>query len=422
MPAEFRKRRYRHLDYPVNEVFAAKAEDPQFVARHSFTPLLAYEKRERRYKRQSDGSRRSEWKRRPIMFASHRDACILSVYSARLNGRLEVHYAAAGLSDCVLAYRATGKANYDFAAEVYAFARVHSPVMILAFDVTGFFDNLDHGLLKGRLKRLLDVSELPGDWYKVLRTLTGHHSVGLDALRAHPVFRERFESGRRGPIATIAELKRHGVPIHPNGTPGRGIPQGTPISAALSNVYMVDFDAAAQASCEARGGLYRRYSDDILVVCKPEDAQALENQIMALITAERLEINASKTERTWFDLEADRGKNEALAQYLGFIFDRDGAMIRASSLARQWRKQRRSLRRARRLLEAQIAAGRTPTVHTKRLRRRFTMPQFRNFGSYGRRSARAFRADAKMKRQLRRLERAADKGIRELRKIARSYS
>lgn len=414
MLPEFKKRYYRHLDHPVNEAFATKAGKPEFVARHSFTPLLAYEKRDRRYKRQPDGSRRSEWKPRQIMFASHRDACILSIYSTWLDERLEEYYVSTGLSESVLAYRGIGKANYDFAAEVYAFARAHSPVVILAFDVTGFFDNLDHSLLKSRLKRLLGVSGLPEDWYKVFRFATRHHSVDLDALKQHPVFGERFARNRQGPIATIAELKQHGVPICPNGTPGRGIPQGTPISAALSNAYMVDFDAAAQACCEARGGLYRRYSDDILVICPPKEAEALESEITALIGGERLELNPSKTERTRFDIETRRGDGDALAQYLGFTFDHDGARLRSSSLARQWRKLKRSLRRLRKAVEKSRATGGTPKVYTKRLRRRFTMPQFRSFGSYGRRSARAFGRHAKMKRQLQRLERAADKGIREL--------
>ena len=59
----------------------------------------------------------------------------------------------------VIAYRALGRANYHFSAEALAFARANAPVTILAFDVRGFFDTLDHGLLKQRLKSLLGVSE-----------------------------------------------------------------------------------------------------------------------------------------------------------------------------------------------------------------------------------------------------------------------
>ena len=42
------------------------------------------------------------------MFASHRDACILSKYSADLVARLDCWYAANGLDDTVIAYRSLG--------------------------------------------------------------------------------------------------------------------------------------------------------------------------------------------------------------------------------------------------------------------------------------------------------------------------
>src|SRR5690606_13844326 len=47
---------------------------------------------------------------------------------------------------------------------------------------------------------------------------------------------------------------------------GCGIPQGSPISALLSNIYMIGFDAAMQAYATKQGGSYRRYCDDILLV------------------------------------------------------------------------------------------------------------------------------------------------------------
>lgn len=348
------------------------------------------------------------------MYASHRDACVLSFYSATLASRLEAYYAGLNLSDCALAYRKTGLGNYDFAAEAFAYAKANAPVMILAFDVTGFFDNLDHKLLKQRLCRLLGVSKLSDDWYYVFRAMTRYSCIDLDGLKQDPNFADRFQPGVRGPIASIAELKRAGVHIYHHSASGKGIPQGTPISATFSNAYMIDFDEAAKGFCEARGALYRRYSDDILVVCKPDCARVMETEIVQLVAAEKLEINLSKTERTTFDLTSPRSESEALAQYLGFVLTRDGAMIRPQSLARRRRKLKRHLRQMQRVATRQIEAGLPVEVWTKAFRRRFTRPDFRNFSSYARRSAKAFGGAPHILRQVRRLERAAEKGLQAL--------
>lgn len=54
--------------------------------------------------------------------------------------------------------------------------------MVLCFDITGFFDNLDHAILKRRLKELLGVTELPPDWYAVFRHVTRFSRVERRAL------------------------------------------------------------------------------------------------------------------------------------------------------------------------------------------------------------------------------------------------
>ena len=202
-------RKYRHFDRPVNRAFAQKATRPSFVSRHSFAPLLHYSKAEKRYKKCSKtGTRSIEDKQRPIKYASHRNACILSWYAYRLNGALDNHYESIGIADSVIAYRSLGKSNYDFSAEALSFALEASPVTILAFDVTGFFDNLDHKLLKERLTRILEEVELTDDWFKVFRFITQFHYVKLDDLKTHSVFRHRFAGRRSEPIATVREIKQ----------------------------------------------------------------------------------------------------------------------------------------------------------------------------------------------------------------------
>lgn len=429
MPLDWLKpRRYRHLDIPVNEAFALKAMAPAVVSRHAFSPLIHYTKKETRYRKCPEtGARTIVQKERPIKYAAHRDACILSYYAHQANQALDAWYRETGLSDNVIAYRALKRANYDFAAEAMAFAQATAPVVIMAFDITSFFDTLDHGLLKQRLKSLLGVHRLTDDWHKVFRFITRFHYINLEDLKAHPVFGPRLKEKTRSRIASMEELKAEGITFraNPELLKGlrRGIPQGTPISAAASNLYMMEFDAAAKARCDQAGAFYRRYSDDILIICKPDDAPAIEAEILRLIATEKLEIAPHKTEKTLF------GKKHALplttkaAQYLGFTFDESGAAIRESSLARQWRKMRRAIRRARKSALWRAKASLSSKVHTKKLYRRFShikvddglvLRTLRNFSSYGRRSAKAFGLDEKITRQVKRFEKAA---LREIAKL-----
>ena len=425
----FKSRGYRHFDLPVGETFARKVMNPNFVLKHSFLPLLHYMKSEKRYKKCSKtGMRTITSKDRPIKYASHRDACILSFYANEMNTLLDAHYVAEGLSNNVLAYRALGRGNYDFSAEVLAFAKTNAPVTILAFDVSSFFDNLDHTLLKRRLKTVLGVTSLPEHWMRVFRAITAFHYVDMEELKANITFSARLKEKSRDRIASVEELKVNGIKFHPNPELAkghrRGIPQGTPISAAASNLYMIDFDAAAKAYCDTVGALYRRYSDDILVICAPAHATAAEAKIMDLIKKEKLEISPHKTEKC--DFTGNGIVAGKAAQYLGFALHEAGPAIRESSLARQWRKMRKAMRRTRKIAERNIASGKSAKAHTKRLYRRFThlkvrdekgVRTVRNFSSYGRRSAAAFGGDQKILKQIRRFERSALREIEKLKKL-----
>jgi RNA-directed DNA polymerase len=398
----FKPRGYRHFDAPVGESFADKACDPTTVAKHSWLPLIHYIKRIKRYK-QKDG--KTVYKDRNIMFASHRDACILTKYTSDLVNKLDEHYIKSGLNDYVIAYRKLGRSNYEFSSSAYCFARRHEPCVVLCFDITSFFDNLDHGILKSRLKRLLGVSELPPDWYVVFRHVTRFSMVERKALEAHPVFSKRLKEKSPDPIATIAEIHEAGIPIVAN--PNKfGIPQGTPISSVFSNLYMLEVDAAMVDACGKIGALYQRYSDDILIICPPDREIEVTDVLKGAIAAHRLEIKEEKKERALFGPDS----NEVF-QYLGFNVSTAGASIRPASLARQWRKAKRAIRTTKRIGEEAIAAGIADRIYTKRLRKRFGPVGARNFSKYSRSAGHAF-GSKRIVRQVMRLERMVDEAIR----------
>lgn len=398
----FKPRGYRHFDVPVGIPFTEKASNPEFVARHSWLPLIRYIKSTKRYKPR-DG--KTKYKNRPIMFASHRDACILSKYAFDLSRQLEAEYSASCLNDNVIAYRRLGKSNYHFAATAFRFAQAHAPCVVLCFDITGFFDHLDHRVLKRLLKRVLGVSELSDDWYGVFRHVTKYSAISRDDLAANPRFSKALARGSRGPIATIDEVLAAGIKITKNPDP-YGIPQGTPISSPLSNLYMLDIDIRMARACEAAGGLYQRYCDDILVICPADQEATLTGELKAAIGEHLLDINDDKTERALFD-----GRSDEVFQYLGFNMSRNGAALRPSSLARQWRKAKRAIRTTKRNGDIAIAAGLASKIYTKRLRRRFAPIGVRNFSKYARRAADAL-ASRLIVKQAVRLERMVDRAIR----------
>lgn len=400
----FRPRGYRHFDAPVGVSYVDAVCDPKFVAKHSWLPLIHYVKRVKRYK---GGDGKTIYKDRDIMFASHRDACILSKYASDVVTLLDRHYEQFGLSDHVIAYRKLGRGNYNFSADAYRFAQDHQPCVVLCFDITGFFDNLNHAILKGRLKRLLAVDELSADWYAVFRHVTKFSKVEREALEGHSDFSERMKKDTREPIATITELHEAGVPIVSN-PDTHGIPQGTPISSAFSNLYMLDVDSVMASACAKIGGLYRRYSDDILIICPPSCEKEIAAVLKSVIAEHRLQIKDDKTERAIFGPGSDE-----IFQYLGFNISKNGPSIRPASLGRQWRKARRAIKTTKRIGEEAIAAGCATKIYTKRLRRRFAPVGARNFSKYARRAAEGF-GSKRIVRQVMRFERMMDRAIRDL--------
>lgn len=415
----FRPRSYKHFDAPVGEAFADKACDTSFVASHAWSPLIHYVKRVKRYKPKwsDDGKTRlngeTVFKLRDIMFASHRDACILAKYAADISEGLDAYYKASGLDQNVIAYRRLGRANYHFSADAYRFAKQHQECIALCFDITGFFDNLDHAILKERLKNLLAVQELSKDWYAVFRHVTKFRYVERTALEANDEIRSKLKDNSKEPVATIAELKAALIPIIPN-PKNFGIPQGTPISAAFSNVYMIDVDRIMVGACATVGAMYRRYSDDILIVCHAEDEINLTLLLKSAVAAHKLEIKDEKTERAVFTANTAES-----FQYLGFDVTRDGAVIRPSSLARQWRKAKRAVRRfknrSKNLGKDNTVSKLTTKISTKKLRRRFWPTGARNFSKYARLAAKEFGSNT-IVNQVLRLERMVDREIRSIKK------
>jgi RNA-directed DNA polymerase len=312
-----------------------------------------------------------------------------------------------GLDRAVIAYRKLGKANYDFSADAFRFAKKTMPCTVLCFDITGFFDNLDHRILKDRLKRVLGVNELSRDWYVVFRAVTQFKAIERSDLQNHSTFGPRFRDKTRRLVATITEITEAGITIGENQNKF-GIPQGTPISSVFSNLYLLDFDAKLLAMCTALDALYQRYSDDILIISPLGKEEEIIATVESCLKEHRLQLAEGKTDQQLFDAKAP-----TTYQYLGFNVSPHGAIIRPSSLARQWRKAKRAIRIAERIGLDAVSKGEADKIYVAKLRRRFSPVGARNFSSYARRANKAF-GTKKISRQIGRLERRIDAAIRAL--------
>lgn len=342
LEAAQRTRRYVHFDVPLRKADCKQlVTDPAAVSQHPFYPFIRHDIVRKKLKRVGPGHVTRGFKVRDIRYAAHADAAIYSYYNFLLMDLYEKRLKVAGLSENVIAFRALSKSNVDFAQEAFEWIDTHRPCVALGFDVKDFFGSLDHSLLRSIWSSLLGRPSLPSDHFAVFKSLTKHASVELiaarKALNLSRTSMERIE--RLCEPLQFRELIRDGNLVFVN-QKSHGIPQGSPVSAALSNIYMLPFDAQVKATIEGMGGLYRRYCDDILVVV-PEDKVV---EVCSLIEAElgslKLSMQASKTLVCRFG----QVKSDVPLQYLGLIYDGAQVSLRASGVARFYVKMRRGVK------------------------------------------------------------------------------
>lgn len=279
------KRQYLHFDKRITSIDSEvlkKVWNPKAVASHSFYPFLRAVKSAYLYKRIPGTRKRGLFKKnRPIDYSAHMDALILSWYASILSELYEQKVREFDVSKNAIAYRKLdGKNNIDFAKEVFDFVGSHPDFVAIAFDVEKFFENIDHKLLKTLWKELLKVGELPEDHYAVFKEISSFRYV--DIKQMHKLFDFTFkDQGRLDRICSTRDFRnkvcdggflKKNPRVNQKTGNSVGIPQGSPISCVISNLYMLPFDAVVAKRIQDLGGMYRRYSDDIIIVVPREKA------------------------------------------------------------------------------------------------------------------------------------------------------
>jgi len=144
-----RSRPYLHIDKPpTRSAIAAAVSNPERVARWSFFPLITNIRVIRKLRRKGNSFVVKE-KRRPISYASHRDAALYAYYAEKLTKLYEQRLRKLKLDHVVTAFRTgDGRCNIHFAHEAFEWIDANRPCVALAYDISGFFDNLEHQLLR----------------------------------------------------------------------------------------------------------------------------------------------------------------------------------------------------------------------------------------------------------------------------------
>ncbi len=387
----YKYRGYPHFDHEVSREYAQSyVKDTKTVQKHPFYPFLKQVQKTPRYKPEKH---KIENKERPILYASHRDAHIYAWYGQILSFHYEQLIGNLPLNECVLAYRPLGKCNIDFAEDIFDEIEKRESCTALALDLTKFFDTIDHANLKSAWCKILGENKLPLDHYKVYRSITKYAYVDREIvlkkldLTDKKKFKEKI--AQQGRICTIKEFHENVKPNIEVNPDLFGIPQGSPISAILSNISLIDFDRAMSQHALEIDGVYRRYCDDILWICpsgKTEEIQGFVKQELKKCGNE-LSINEDKTQISKFYRKPDNNlsvedKPSLSLQYLGFTFDGERRLLRSQTISRYYRKMTRGIR----------AAGYSPLKKDNSIRRRRIYENYshlgkRNFITYAQRSS-----------------------------------
>jgi retron-type reverse transcriptase len=381
------KRKYLHFDRKINfssslDFLKGFLSDSKNVAQKSFYPFLRNVLKTPRYKYDEDlGKRKIDNKEREICYAAHFDSLVFSYYATILDRKYEDVVDNKQHSDAVIAYRKLSKNNIHFAKEVFDFVKKKGKCGALAFDITGFFDNLNHVLLKRAWIKILGDKKLPGDHYNLFKTLTKFSYVDReDVLEEFKIDTDEYSCRICSPHQFRNRVRGNGlIQKNPNSF---GIPQGSPMSAILSNIYMYEFDKKLLTLINDLDGFYRRYSDDILLVVDIKDVSKVENFFYTLTKEFELESKKEKEKLRFFREEKDgllscydENEDKKPLQYLGFIFDGKRTLIRSSSISRYYRKMRNNVREA---VKKTLGKG----THSKKVSKRKLYNKFTHKGAY----------------------------------------
>lgn len=428
----FKLKKYPHIGLPITITDYNWVKeyilDKEKIRKHSFLPLIHKCISQRKFRPDKSRTDKTKTKRRfrikgekdrNIYFSSHLDSLILSYYNSLLVEAYENHIKTKKFNESIVAYRKiplfenseNNKCNIDFAKSAFEFIHKNKTqkLSVIVADVTSFFDNLNHKILKRQWTKILNEKTLPEDHYNVFKALTNIKYVeGEQLLKSYKnnVWVKRglennskefeyikkevsksFYFKEKNVVAYCdkKEFLKNNLNLVVSKNNDFGIPQGSPISATLANVYMLDFDQHLFDKVETIGGYYQRYSDDLIVICEQSHEDEIIKTLRELIANEKianLEIQPQKTKTYRFEnidskfigFEIDeitktQNFNKTL-EYLGFSFDGQRALVKTSGYSKFYRSMIKSFKKSASL--AKNSKNPDKKIFKGRLFKRFT--------------------------------------------------
>lgn len=353
---KYYSKNYFHFD---KRIFFDKVKNyvtsPSQIATHSFLPFIQYIYSFEKYvgKTPSDSNRPTRTKERSIMYAGHLDNFIYKYYADYLNTYYYNYICKEFFIDeCIIAYRNNKprKSNIDFAAEVINQMVIYKEAYIYIGDFSNYFDKINHVILKENLKRVLNVSKLPADWFNIYKSITKYGFYKKDFIEANVGKESHLRShNKRSYFNSLKDFRDFQKKHRTNYNNKKfGIPQGTAISAVFANIYALGFDLQMKQIAEKHFGIYRRYSDDFILILpirsNVNEYQYIEKEIKNLAESYKIDI---KEEKTNSFLYSNNGivnlKNKEIGHmdYLGFNFDGKNVTMRSKSVYKFYRKAKK---------------------------------------------------------------------------------
>lgn len=353
-----KSKNYAHFDErtSISNVwdYISNAEN---IKSHGFYPFIHYEKKFNKF---TKGAIKE--KSRHLCYSSHIDRYIYSYYGYLINQKYNDYVLRNGINDVAVAYRDNlKKNNIHFAKQAFDFIKESKDCYIIIGDFTNFFDSLDHEYLKERLCELYNTTRLPDDLYAVYKNITKYSKWELEDLLKLNNLATKDEDinvlNKKSRVLNIKDFRKFKSKYIVPNRDNYGIPQGSAISAILSNTYMMNCDRVINSLVKKNNGLYMRYSDDFIVVL-PRVNEERFKKLFNMVTGElcsvpNLVLQADKTQIYHYEnanllscntLVLENVENgRSVINYLGFTFDGKEVTIRDKTITKYYYRLYRKL-------------------------------------------------------------------------------
>lgn len=426
----FKTKKYPHIGLPITikdyDWVKYYVNNSEKIRIHSFLPLIHKTIVKRKFRADKELNRKNKSgkrqrkkyapKVRDTFFASHLDSIIFSKYNYILAAKYEEYIKDKPFNESIVAYRKIpitkgkkgNKCNIDFAKSAFDFITLNNDksLTVIVTDISSFFDNLNHKILKKKWAEILLTTTLPPDHYNIFKAITNikyiesqqlfdaynktmivergvaNSSSRKEYARKKIKDTKYFKEKKAVSYCSRKEFLSNNLNLIISKNNKTGIPQGSPISATLANIYMLDFDNEIFNHINKRNGFYQRYCDDLIVVVEQEYEDEIIDTIKEVIKNVSLPIAQEKTKIYRFEYVSNTFRGIAIdsetkkqikgksLEYLGFTFDGERVLIKTSGFSKFYRTMNGAFNRA--TFCAIYGQNKDNGLFKKRLYKRFT--------------------------------------------------